>query len=49
MGKKKEEPKVKWVETHTGVAAQQALSDQAKRAKVAKRATAVKKPIENDE
>ncbi len=44
MTKKKEEPRVKWVETHTGVAAQQALSDLAKRAKLARRAPAKAAP-----
>ena len=37
MEKKKEEPKVVWVQTTTGMAAQQALSDRAKQAKIAKR------------
>lgn len=48
MEKKKEEPKVLWVQTNTGLAAQQALSDQAKRAKIARR-TPIKKEAAADE
>jgi hypothetical protein len=42
MVKPKATPKVTWIETHTGIAAQQALSDQAKRAKIARRVPAKK-------
>ena len=37
MVKTKVEPVVKWIETHTGIAAQQALSERVKRAKIARK------------
>ena len=48
MEKKKEEPKVVWVQTNTGMAAQQALSDRAKLAKIARRVP-VEKEVAADE
>jgi len=48
MEKKKEEPKVVWVQTNTGLAAQQALSDRAKQAKIAKRVPAEKAATVDD-
>ena len=48
MAKKKPEPKVEWIQTHTGVAAQQALSDQAKRAKIARRVPVKKANVIDD-
>ena len=47
-GEKKAEPKVKWIETHTGIEAQQALSEKVKQAKIARR-TPVKKSSEVEE
>jgi hypothetical protein len=44
MVKTKVEPVVKWIETHTGIAAQQALSERVKRAKIARK-TPTKKII----
>jgi hypothetical protein len=44
MIKPKAAPKITWIETHTGIAAQQALSDRAKQAKIARRAP-VKKVV----